>query len=62
MEADLLTSEKWFLLLEGARRIGSGMYLLGIALGLATIIQVVRFQSIRIRQLASSSIPQSACR
>lgn len=50
-EADLVSSEQWFLALEGARRIGSGLYLLGISLGLATIIQVVRFQAIRIRQL-----------
>ena len=54
-EADLVTSEKWFLFLEGTRRIGAGLYLLGIALGLATIIQVIRFQAIRIRQLAAAT-------
>lgn len=50
-EADLLTSERWFLFSEGIRRVGVGLYLLGITFGLATIIQVIRFQSVRIREL-----------
>ncbi len=50
-EADLLTSERWFLFGEGMRRIGVALYLVGITLGLATIIKVIRFQAIRVRQL-----------
>jgi hypothetical protein len=38
--------------LEAARRLGVSIYLLAITFGLATIIQVLRFQSIRIRDLA----------
>lgn len=38
--------------LEAARRVGVAIYLLAITFGLATIIQVLRFQSIRIRDLA----------
>ena len=43
--------ERWARVLEGFRRFGVGLYLFGIALGLGTIIHVLRFQSIRIRQL-----------
>lgn len=50
-ESDLLTSERWFLFSEGVRRIGIGLYLVGITLGLVTIIEVLRFQSQRIREL-----------
>lgn len=52
-EADLLRSEQWFHALEGVRRIGVAIYLLGIAFGLATIIHVLRFQSVRVRELAA---------
>jgi hypothetical protein len=41
--------------LEAARRLGVSIYLLSITFGLATIIHVLRFQSIRIRDLASSA-------
>jgi hypothetical protein len=41
--------------LEAARRVGVSVYLLSITFGLATIIQVLRFQSIRIRDLASAT-------
>jgi len=41
--------------LEGFRRFGVGLYLLGIALGLGTIIHLLRFQSIRIRQLPDNA-------
>jgi len=41
--------------LEAARRLGVSLYLLAITFGLATIIQVLRFQSIRIRDLAGSA-------
>lgn len=44
--------ESWARSLEGFRRLGVAMYLFGIAFGLGTIITVLRFQSIRIRELA----------
>jgi len=52
-EASLATSEERFLVLEAVRRVGVGMYLFSILLGLATIIQVLRFQAQRIRAVAS---------
>lgn len=51
--ASIETSEQRFLVLEAVRRIGVGVYLLSILLGLATLIQVLRFQSIRIREVAA---------
>ena len=45
---------KWDIGLEAARRFAVQMYLFSIALGLATIIYVVRFQSIRIREIADA--------
>ncbi len=47
-------SEKRFIVLEGIRRLGVAVYLFAIAFGLATIIRVLRFQAIRVRELASS--------
>ena len=44
-------AEQRFVVLEGVRRIGVGVYLFSILLGLATIVQVLRFQSVRIREL-----------
>lgn len=38
----------WF---EGIRRIGVALYLVAISLGLASIIEVIRFQAIRLREL-----------
>ncbi len=43
---------RWGEVLEGFRRFGVAMYLFGIALGLGTITHVLRFQSIRVGQLA----------
>ena len=43
---------RWAEVLEAFRRIGVAMYLFGIVFGLGTIIQVLRFQAIRIRELA----------
>ncbi len=40
-------------MLEGIRRLGIELYLFGIAFGPGTIIRVLRFQSIRIGQLAT---------
>lgn len=54
-EADLVRSEQWFVALEGVRRVGVSAYLLAIALGLATIVQVLRFQSLRLRELVPGS-------
>ncbi len=51
-EAALLASEQAAIRLEGFRRLGVALYLAGIAFGLGTIITVLRFQSIRIRELA----------
>ncbi len=48
----LLQAEQWDWWLEAARRFGVQVYLFSILLGLATIIYVVRFQTIRIRELA----------
>jgi len=43
---------RWAEVLEGFRRFGVGLFLFGIAFGLGTIVHVLRFQSIRIRQVA----------
>ena len=51
--ASLEDSEQRFIVLEGIRRLGVAVYLASIAFGLATIIKVLRFQSIRIRELPS---------
>jgi hypothetical protein len=47
----LANAGAWFDWLEGARRVGTAMYLVAIALGLATIVEVLRFQTQRIREL-----------
>ncbi len=44
-------SERWARVLEGFCRMGVALYLFGITFGLGTIIHVLRFQSIRIREL-----------
>ncbi len=41
--------------LEAFRRLGTALYLSGIAFGLGTIIHVIRFQTIRIRQLPDAA-------
>ncbi len=43
--------ERWSLWLEAVRRFGIGTYLFAIALGLATIATVVRFQALRIGEI-----------
>lgn len=48
----LANAEVWAIQLEGVRRLGIAVYLLSIALGLATIVQVLRFQATRIREIA----------
>lgn len=52
-EASLADSEQRFLALDAVRRLGVGMYLFSIALGLSAIIQVLRFQAVRVRELAT---------
>jgi hypothetical protein len=51
--ASLGLAEDRFVVLEAIRRIGVAIYLFSITLGLATIVQVLRFQSVRIRELAT---------
>ena len=51
VSGELARSEEWAIRLEGFRRLGVAIYLFGIALGLATIVQVLRFQSIRLSHL-----------
>lgn len=48
----LARAEQSFVVLEGVRRLGVGLYLFGITLGMATIVHVLRFQAIRIREVA----------
>ena len=49
--AALADAEQYAIWLEGVRRFGVALYLLAITLGLGTIIYVLRFQAIRIREL-----------
>ena len=51
----LLDAEQWDLWLEAARRFAVSLYLFAIALGLGTIIYVIRYQSIRIREVANTT-------
>lgn len=44
----------WSEILEGVRRLGASTYLLSIAFGLATIVKVLTFQSVRIRELPAA--------
>ena len=50
------TVDSWTIWIEGLRRIAAGVYLVSISLGLATIIQVLRFQSTRIRELPEERV------
>ena len=49
--ASLRDAEQRFIVLDGVRRLGIAMYLISFLLGLGTIIDVLRFQAIRIREL-----------
>ena len=42
---------RWSEVLEAVRRLGVGLYLFGIAVGLGAIVSVVRFQTLRLGQL-----------
>jgi hypothetical protein len=48
-------SETWAIWFEGVRRIGVALYLVAIALGLASIIEALRFQAVRLRELPAES-------
>ena len=54
-EAAVGRAETWGTWLEGLRRFGVGLYLTSIAFGLATIIKVIRFQTLRVKELAQAS-------
>ena len=49
-----LGDEQNFMVFTGFRRVGVAFYLTGIALGLSTIITVLRFQATRIREVAAA--------
>jgi hypothetical protein len=49
--AGLSMVSAWSEWLEGLRRLGASTYLLAIALGLATIVRALQFQSVRLREL-----------
>ncbi|MFO7960582.1 MAG: hypothetical protein R6U94_06525 [Nitriliruptoraceae bacterium] len=51
---DLVTAEQAFVIIEAVRRIGVSLHLVAIAFGLATIIEVLRFQAARIGELATA--------
>lgn len=52
--ADIIDSAQYGAVASGLRRLGVVTYLTGIALGLATIIEVLRFQATRIREVAAN--------
>lgn len=55
----LASAEGWAIQLEAARRIGVAVYLLSIVLGLASIVTVLRFQAVRLHEIAAGT-PQHA--
>ena len=54
----LAQSDSWGIWLEAARRLGVVTYLAAIALGLATIVEVLRFQAVRVRELPAEAMRQ----
>lgn len=54
--SSLTQAEDRFVVLEAIRQIGVATYLFAITLGLATIVHVVRFESVRIRELAAEAV------
>lgn len=48
------TAETWATWLEGLRRFAVGLFLVSITFGLATILKVSRFQTLRIKELAEA--------
>jgi hypothetical protein len=51
----LAQGEGWGIWLEAVRRLGVVTYLAAIALGLATIVEVLRFQAVRVRELPAEA-------
>ena len=51
--SDIVDNAAWGAAASGLRRMGVALYLVGIACGLATIIDVLRFQTIRIGEVAA---------
>lgn len=56
-KATLASIQSWSEFLEGLRRLAVSTYLLAIALGLATVVRVLRFQAVRIRELPGERTP-----
>ncbi len=54
------TVASWSTWIEGVRRLAAAVYLVSFSLGLATIIQVLRFQASRIRELPDEPARSSA--
>lgn len=54
----LASSEQLFAIWEIVRRIGVSLHLVAIAFGLVTIVQVLRFQAVRIREIADQRASQ----
>lgn len=54
----LASSEQLFAIWEIVRRIGVSLHLVAIAFGLVTIVQVLRFQAVRIREIADQRAAQ----
>ena len=52
-DSALANAEEWSIWLEASRRFGVSTYLLSILLGLATIITVLRFQSVRLGKIVA---------
>ena len=50
--ADIIDSRTWAVTASALRRLGVAFFLTGITFGLGTIIEVLRFQSIRIQEVA----------
>lgn len=55
--ASLGRAETWGTWLEGLRRVGVGLYLASIAVVFGTIVNVIRFQTLRIKELAEKVRP-----
>lgn len=51
----LANAEVWAIRLEAVRRIGVATYLASILLGLASIVTVLRFQAVRLHEVATSA-------
>lgn len=56
--ADVVDSAQFLAVASGLRRLGVVLYLTGIAFGLGTIIEVLRFQAIRIAEVAGRRAEQ----